>query len=285
MMEKTEGKRKVEVAIISDVHLGTYGCHAKEILLYLKSIKPKILVLNGDIIDVWQFSKRYWPTSHMKVVKQITGMLSKGTKVYYVTGNHDEMLRRFAGQTMGNLELVNKVVLNLDGKKTWIFHGDVFDVTMEHSKWLSKLGGTGYEILILLNKAVNWISKRMGKGKLSFSKKIKNSVKGAVKYINDFEGTVADIAIENGYDYVACGHIHQPEIRKIKTDKGEITYLNSGDWIENCTSLEYNEGKWNLFHFDQDEKLKAKLEKKLRKEPANKELFANVVRELKEMHL
>jgi UDP-2,3-diacylglucosamine pyrophosphatase LpxH len=221
----------------------------------------------------------------MKVVKQITGMLSKGTKVYYVTGNHDEMLRRFAGQTMGNLELVNKVVLNLDGKKTWIFHGDVFDVTMEHSKWLSKLGGTGYEILILLNKAVNWISKRMGKGKLSFSKKIKNSVKGAVKYINDFEGTVADIAIENGYDYVACGHIHQPEIRKIKTDKGEITYLNSGDWIENCTSLEYNEGKWSLFHFDQDEKLKAKLEKKLRKEPANKELFANVVRELKEMHL
>ncbi len=285
MKEKSEGKRKVEVAVISDVHLGTYGCHAKELVLYLKSIKPEVLVLNGDLIDIWQFSKRYWPASHMKVIKQITSMLGKGVKVYYITGNHDEMLRRFSGQSMGNLEIVNKVVLNLDGKKAWMFHGDVFDVTMQHSKWLSKMGGFGYEFLIVLNKAVNFISQKLGKGKLSFSKKIKNSVKGAVKYINNFEDTVADIGIENGYDYVVCGHIHQPEIRKMKTDKGEITYLNSGDWIENLTSLEYNEGKWSLYYFDKDENLKLKLEKKLRKEPENKELFESVVRELKEMHL
>ena len=71
----------------------------------------------------------------------------------------------------------------------------------------------------------------------------------------------------------------------MKTDKGEITYLNSGDWIENLTSLEYNEGKWSLYYFDKDENLKLKLEKKLRKEPENKELFESVVRELKEMHL
>ena len=285
MEEKSGRKRKIEVAVISDVHLGTYGCHAKELLLYLKSIKPEILVINGDLIDVWQFSKSYWPESHMKIIKQITSMLGKGIKVYYVTGNHDEMLRKFSGNSLGNLEIVNKVVLNLDGKKAWIFHGDVFDVTMHHSKWLSKLGGTGYGALILLNRFVNFISQKiLRKGKLSFSKKIKNSVKGAVKYINNFEDTVAEIAVENKFDYVVCGHIHQPEIRKMKTDKGEITYLNSGDWIENLTSLEYNEGKWSLYHFDQDEELKLKLERKLRKEPANKELFESVVRELKEMH-
>ena len=124
----------------------------------------------------------------------------------------------------------------------------------------------------------------MGRCKLSFSKKIKNSVKGAVKYINSFEDTVAEIGIENKYDYVVCGHIHQPEIRKITTNKGEITYLNSGDWIENLTSLEYNAGKWALYHFDQDEELKRKMELKMRKEPANKELFEKVVKELKEMH-
>ena len=59
-------KRAVDLVVISDVHLGTYGCHAKELLVYLKSIKPKEVVLNGDIIDIWQFSKRYWPKSHMK---------------------------------------------------------------------------------------------------------------------------------------------------------------------------------------------------------------------------
>src|SRR5665647_1059719 len=86
-------KRKVEILVLSDVHLGTYGCHAKQLLRYLKSIKPKIVVLNGDIIDMWQFSKRYWPKSHMKVVKNIMHLVNKKVKIYYVTGNHDEMLR------------------------------------------------------------------------------------------------------------------------------------------------------------------------------------------------
>ena len=91
-------KREVELVIISDTHLGTYGCHAEELLRYLKSIKPKRLILNGDIIDIWQFSKSYWPKSHMQVVKHITGLIAKGTKVTYLTGNHDEMLRKFASK-------------------------------------------------------------------------------------------------------------------------------------------------------------------------------------------
>jgi UDP-2,3-diacylglucosamine pyrophosphatase LpxH len=170
-------RRPVDVVVMSDLHLGTYGCHAKEIVNYLKSIQPQILVLNGDVIDIWQFNKRYFPVAHMQVFKEIMSLLSKGTRVIYITGNHDEVLRRYSDIEMGNFQLTDKVVMEIDGKMTWIFHGDVFDVTMEHSKWLSKLGGTGYEILILLNKAVNWISKRIGKGKLSFSKKIKNSVR------------------------------------------------------------------------------------------------------------
>lgn len=223
-------KRKVEVVVLSDVHLGTYGCHAGELLSYLKSIQPKILVLNGDIIDIWQFQKRYWPESHMQVIKCITGFLAQGVKVYYVTGNHDEMLRKFVGFEMESLKIVNKVVLDLNGKRTWIFHGDVFDVTMQNSKWLAKLGAKGYDCLILINRIFNFFSEKMGKGKISLSKRIKNSVKGAVKFINDFEQIVAELAISNNYDYVICGHIHQPEIRRITGKEGEVTYLNSGDW-------------------------------------------------------
>ncbi|MEP7254071.1 MAG: UDP-2,3-diacylglucosamine diphosphatase [Ginsengibacter sp.] len=138
-------KGKVEILLLSDVHLGTYGCHAKELLCYLKSIKPKTIILNGDIIDIWQFSKRYWPKSNMKVVKHLMGWMGKGTKIYYITGNHDEMLRKFAGFKMGSLRIVNKVVLPLaDDKTAWFFHGDVFDVTMQYSKWLAKLGAIGY---------------------------------------------------------------------------------------------------------------------------------------------
>lgn len=245
-------KRNLKLAVLSDLHLGTYGCNAKAINKYLKSINPEILILNGDVIDIWQFSKRYWPDSHMKVVQRIFKMMSNGTKVYYLTGNHDEMLRKFTDFRLGRLELLDKLVLDLDGKKAWFFHGDVFDVSMKHSKWLAKLGAIGYDTLILLNSLVNWVSQKMGRGKVSFSKRIKNSVKQAIKFIDDFEETATTIAIENGFDYVACGHIHQPAMRKVTNAKGSTIYLNSGDWVENLTALEYTEKKWSLYHFKEE---------------------------------
>jgi UDP-2,3-diacylglucosamine pyrophosphatase LpxH len=242
-------KRKLDIVVISDVHLGTYGCHAKELLSYLKSINPSTIILNGDIFDIWQFSKRYWPKSHMKIVKYLIGWISEGKTVYYNTGNHDELLRKFVDFKMNNFTIKNKLVLNLNGKQTWFFHGDVFDVTMQHSKWLAKLGAVGYDTLILINKAVNSIMSFFGKGKISLSKKIKDSVKSAVKFANNFEETVANIAIDSNFDYVVCGHIHQPIIKKIETNKGQVFYLNSGDWVENLTALEYKNKQWSLFKY------------------------------------
>jgi UDP-2,3-diacylglucosamine pyrophosphatase LpxH len=244
--------RKLDMVVLSDVHLGTYGCHAKELLQYLKSIKPKTVILNGDFVDIWQFSKRYWPKSHMKVVRHLMKLVSKGVKVYYITGNHDELLRKFVGFKMGSFQIVNKLLLDLNGQKAWIFHGDVFDVTMRHSKWLAKLGAIGYDSLILLNGLVNYFSEKvLNKGKISLSKKIKNSVKQAVAHINDFELTAAEIGIFNQYAYVVCGHIHQPQHRTISTAKGSIVYLNSGDWIENLTALEYKKGQWSIYQYNE----------------------------------
>jgi len=277
-------KREVEVVVISDIHLGTYGCHAEELLIYLKSINTKRLILNGDIIDIWQFSKSYWPEAHMRVVKHIMGLMAKGVPVHYVTGNHDEMLRKFVGFKMGPLKIVNKLVLKLDGKKAWIFHGDIFDVTMQNSKWLAKLGAVGYDTLILINRLFNRISQSMGKDKLSLSKKIKNSVKSAIKFINDFEQTAADIAIFNGYDYVICGHIHQPEIKTIANKEGNVIYLNSGDWVENLTSLEYNQGAWKIYHFHKDGKAKdAQNIKRTKPDLTHTQLFENLLQEFKLM--
>ncbi len=246
-------KRELQVLVISDVHLGTFGCHAKELLHYLKTVNPQTLVLNGDIIDMWNFSKSYFPSAHMDVLRQIMKMASHGTHVYYITGNHDEMLRKYTDLQLGNFEIVDKLVLNLDGKRAWIFHGDVFDSsTKGYAKLLAKLGGKGYDLLILINRFINWILQLFGREKMSFSKKVKDSVKKAVAFVNDFETTAAELAIEKNYDYVVCGHIHMPQIKEVKTDKGSITYLNSGDWIENLTALEYNNGTWEIFHYDKN---------------------------------
>jgi UDP-2,3-diacylglucosamine pyrophosphatase LpxH len=273
-------KRDVELVILSDVHLGTYGCHAEALLRYLKTIKPKRIILNGDIIDMWQFTKRYWPKSHMQVVKHITGLLARNTKIIYLTGNHDEMLRKFSGFRIGSFHIDDKVVIKLAGKKAWIFHGDVFDVTMKYSKWLAKLGAVGYDTLIHINTFVNWCLTRFGKEKISLSKRVKDSVKSAVKFINDFEKVAADIAIENGFDCVVCGHIHYPEIKKIITEKGEVMYLNSGDWVENLTALEYNEGEWKIYRYLDDIKAQSiKLPKRFGKKLDNDEIFRGLVNE------
>lgn len=244
-------RRPVDVVVMSDMHLGTYGCHAQEIVNYLKSIQPQILVLNGDVIDGWQFSKRYFPVSHMQVIKEIMSLLGKGTRVIYITGNHDEVMRRYSDIQIGNFQLTDKMVMEINGKMTWIFHGDVFDATTKGSaKILAKLGGHGYDLLILLNRCINWMLKVAGKEKMSFSKKVKNGVKKAVSWIADFEQTAAELAIQKQYDYVICGHIHQPQKRVIETKDGSVTYLNSGDWVENLTALEYAHNEWTIYQYD-----------------------------------
>lgn len=243
-------KREIDLLVLSDLHLGTYGCHAKELLQYLKSITTQTLVLNGDIIDIWNFSKRYFPKHHMDILREIMKMASHGTKVYYITGNHDELLRKYSDLQLGNVEILDKLVLDINHKRYWFFHGDVFDHSTKGSaKFLAKLGGKGYDLLILLNRLINWSLKQFGKPKMSFSKMIKDSVKKAVQYINDFESIIAELAIQKKYDYVICGHIHKPIIKTITTDTGSVIYMNSGDWVENLSALEYSHKKWSLYYY------------------------------------
>lgn len=275
-------KREIDILVLSDIHLGTYGCHARELLQYLKSIEPKMVVLNGDIIDMWQFSKRYWPPMHMLVIRHIVGLLSQGIPVYYITGNHDEMMRRFKGFELGPLNICNKLSLKLNNEKVWIFHGDVFDVVMQHSKWLAKLGAIGYDTLILINRMVNFFSEKLGRGKISLSKKVKNGVKGAVAFINKFEKTVCDIAAGNGYRFVICGHIHEPVIRDVATEHGTVTYLNSGDWIENLSALEYKESEWKLYRYQEDiVAQQVELKGSMARKENSKQLLESFMKEMK----
>lgn len=242
--------REVEIIVLSDLHLGTFGCHAKELIRYLKSIRPKKLILNGDIVDMWYFKKRYFPKEHFQVVEIFLEMLQDGVDIYYLTGNHDDMLRRFSDLSLGKFKLLDKLVLKIDNKMHWFFHGDVFDASIQHTKWIAKLGGEGYELLIRFNRTLNVILNKLGQPSMSLSKAVKNNVKKAVKYINDFETTAAELAIDNGYDYVVCGHIHQAQNRIIQHNGRQVTYMNSGDWVENLTALEYNHGQWCIFEYE-----------------------------------
>lgn len=244
-------KRFVDVVVVSDLHLGTYACRAKEFLAYLKSIAPRLLILNGDILDGWQFSKHYFPTVHMAVIQEIFTLLSSGTRVIYITGNHDEVLRRYSDIHLGNFQLTDKVVIEINGKMTWIFHGDVFDhTTRGQAKLWTKLGSNGYASLLAFNGFINWVMKLMGKKKLSLSKRIMEQFHKRMVNIDAFETLIGELAIEKNYHSVICGHIHQPQKRIITNDKGSVTYMNSGDWVEHLTALEYHDDDWHIYNYD-----------------------------------
>ena len=226
---------------ISDVHLGTSGCNAALLLDFLKSIECDTLYLVGDIIDGWKLRKGwYWPAAHNDVVRAVLKMAKHGTRVVYVPGNHDEVLRDFVGLHFGDVELTAEAIhVTADGRRLLVLHGDQFDNVVLYAKWLAFLGDGAYSLLLQSNGLVNWVRRRFGLPYWSLAAHMKKRVKNAVQFISRYEEVVAQAAADRDVDGVVCGHIHSAEIRRF----GPITYYNDGDWVESCTALvEHGDG-------------------------------------------
>jgi UDP-2,3-diacylglucosamine pyrophosphatase LpxH len=252
-MDLTFHRREVDLAVISDVHLGTPACRAEDLLAYLKSIRPGKLVLNGDIVDMQQFDRRYWPDSHTKVVRRVLKFAANGTPVFYVTGNHEHALRRYsnAGFDFGQLHLVDRLEWNIDGMRTLVTHGDHCDERMGANRLLARFGSWAYDRIEHVGNLVNSLRRGLGWRRVSLTRSIKHRLASATAWIDRFEEMCAETAVRGGFDTIICGHIHQPAIRHIAVGEERPLYLNSGDWVENGTALEYAHGRWQLVRFDQ----------------------------------
>jgi UDP-2,3-diacylglucosamine pyrophosphatase LpxH len=238
----SSGKFKLRTVWISDIHLGTQGCNADLLMDFLKSVQPETLYLVGDIIDGWKLKRGwYWPPRHNDVVRRVLKMAAKGCRVVYIPGNHDEMLRPYAGLGFGGVEIALEAIhTTVDGRRFLVCHGDEFDGVVLYHRWLAWAGDIGYSLLLRLNVHYNAARRRLGLPYWSISAHIKKKVKNAVAFIGRFEETVAEAARLRGVDGVVCGHIHSAEIR----DFSGITYMNDGDWVESCTALvEHGDGR------------------------------------------
>lgn len=271
--------RKPEVVVVSDFHLATHACKAVELHKYLKSILPKKLVLNGDIIDAWRFSRNYFPKSHLKVLRQIIKMMEKGTEVIYITGNHDEFLRKFENTTLGKLKVLNQLTLNLDGKKTWIFHGDIFDSVIHKAKWLAKTGAAAYGLITMINKGLNVILRFLHTDNVILYKKIKDLFGRSKPEMSWFEREIAHLACDKDIDTVICGHTHIPLDKTLVHEDKQIRYINCGDWVENFSAAEYEKGAWNLLDFSPENSTE-ELEADELVIPDKKELYEAVFNQL-----
>ena len=238
---------------ISDLHLGTRGCQADALCDFLKENTCENLFLVGDIVDGWRIRKRwYWPQSHTNVIRRILTHAKRGTKVYYILGNHDEALRAFLrfGITFGRIQILNSYdYVGVDGKRYLITHGDAFDNLMaKDKKWIMHIGDNLYDFFITFNRHYNKVRGLLGLKYWSLSKWLKDNAKVAVKFINRFEEYIAAYCESKGYDGVICGHIHKAEIKQI----GRVVYMNDGDWVESATALlEHKDGTWEIYYNDQ----------------------------------
>lgn len=262
MTKKEIAKQHYRTVWISDVHLGTRGCKAKYLDNFLASIKCDNLYLVGDIIDGWNMSRgpSYFPQEHVNIIRRVLSKSRKGTKVFYVVGNHDEFLRKyldfFEDKDFGNIEIADEFVhTTATGEKLWVIHGDLYDGVTRYHKWVSHLGDIAYNSLVALNSAYNHFRAKFGMGYWSLSAYLKHKVKSAVEFIFKFEEAVANECENRGHDGVVCGHIHHAEIKQI----GNVTYYNDGDWVESCTALvEDLDGdiriiKWHIIDHDAEE--------------------------------
>ena len=239
---------KVRSVWISYIHLGFRGCSADFLLDFLHRVECDYLYLVGDIIDVWEMKKRmFWPQEHNNVVRTLLGKAKHNTKVIYVPGNHDELLRDFEGAVFGNITIQSEIVhTTADNRKLLILHGDQFDSVVKISPMLAKIGSRLYDFLLRANRWVNYVRRKLGFSYWSLAAFLKNKVKNAVQYISHFEEAVAHEAAKQEVDGVVCGHIHRAEI----ADINGVTYYNCGDWVESCTALvEHADGHIELLHW------------------------------------
>lgn len=232
---------------ISDTHLGSKGCKADYLIDFLKHHSCDRLYLVGDIVDGWRLKKRiFWPQSHTNVIRRILTLAKRGTQVIYITGNHDDFLRRYSevGAELGNIQLVDEAEhQTASGQRLLVIHGDQYDAVIQTQKWLALIGDWAYETMVIFNRHFNRARQALGFGYWSLSAYLKSKVKTAGVFVARYEEAVTDDCHKRGFDGVICGHIHMAQVRKI----GTLDYYNCGDWVESCTALvEKAEGQIEL---------------------------------------
>jgi UDP-2,3-diacylglucosamine pyrophosphatase LpxH len=234
---------------ISDLHIGSSQCQADVLLDFLKYNESDVLYLVGDIIDFWALSKKvYWPKSHNTIIQKILRKARHDTRVVYVPGNHDENVRDYDEYVFGDIVVRNSVVhVTAAGKRMLVVHGDEYDTIAKYHRWIAKLGSTGYDLLLALNRLLRVIRRFLGiQSHFSLAAFVKFKVKNAVQFISDYEESIVATLVDEGLDGVICGHIHHAEIK----DMGGFLYVNTGDFVESCTAIvEHDDGRLELIRW------------------------------------
>jgi UDP-2,3-diacylglucosamine pyrophosphatase LpxH len=229
---------------LSDLHLGTPQAKASFVLDFLQHHEAERYYLVGDVIDGWALQRSWhWPRAHNKVIQ---GLLrtAQSTDVIYVPGNHDAAAREYDGLQLGGIAIQKHAVHTLaDGRRFWVTHGDEFEGVVRHARWVELLGQWTYAGVLTMDHWLERARRFFNLPYWSLANALKESNEQAQQFIATFEDAAAQRAQEKAVDGIICGHIHRPQMRLIDGHR----YLNTGDWVQNCTALvEHRDGTLEL---------------------------------------
>jgi UDP-2,3-diacylglucosamine pyrophosphatase LpxH len=244
------GTIDLRVVFISDVHLGSHYCHAKELAEFLDRLRCDRLFLVGDIFDLWWIGQKraVWGRDHERVIEALHALAVRGTELVYVPGNHDRPLRRFCGLIMPTMQIRRRAVHTLlDGRRLLVTHGDDYDEQTHFGGFKESFGDWLYYVILRGNKLFNKLRTRFGMRYWSMADFLKRQSTSAELFIERFMQAGLSDARRRGFDGIVCGHIHRAALKI----EGGLIYANDGDWVESLTAFaEDSEGNLLLINHE-----------------------------------
>jgi UDP-2,3-diacylglucosamine pyrophosphatase LpxH len=198
--------------IISDIHLGSPMCQAKTLLKFLKNIRVKNLILNGDVFEDLNFNRlQKW---HWKCFGQIR-KISDHCKVIWNRGNHDEIDSKFLSHLLG-VTITDQYKFKAFGKKMFAAHGDQWDRYIYRHPIATKI----------LTEIYRFLQKIMATHMTKATRYLKKKSKLLLKNHQTLLDNAFDFALNNDFEAVFYGHTHKA---CLDYREGKI-YGNSGTW-------------------------------------------------------
>jgi UDP-2,3-diacylglucosamine pyrophosphatase LpxH len=230
LSQSTSNQYLMDCVIISDLHLGSEVCQAKELENFLEWVVRhcQMLIVNGDIFDDLNFKRlKRHHFNCLRIIRRNTDR--DDFRVIWMRGNHDgpaDIISHIVG-----VDILDEFHLDQSGLKLLIIHGDQFDTVVSNQPWITAFFSAlfrGLSKILPLNLA-RWIRR--------LSKKFqRNSSVVRTRATSE--------AARRGFNAVTCGHTHKAE----DSLENGIRYINTGTWTDQspCPFLSVNQGVMEL---------------------------------------
>jgi len=240
----------MEIYIASDFHLKFVEneedlARKERVIKFLDSLigKADLLILNGDIFDLWFTWHKVIIKGYFPFLKKLADLRESGTRIVFIAGNHDFWFRDFLTEYIGAEVYPDTFTELLDGKKIFAAHGDVYTANDLRYKIFRS---------VIRNKVVMTIFEILHPDfSLSIGRKMSRSSRSrpmSTELKLRKEAGLTNFATQKlkDYDIVTMGHSHSP--KKLEINGG--VYLNSGDWIKNNSYIHISSGEAKLCKFE-----------------------------------